>query len=70
MLKAVLFDLDGTLLPMDQNVFAKAYFTKLSQYICPLGYAPDVFMKGMMQGIGYMLRIVTAHQEQQAQQQE
>ena len=56
MLKAVLFDLDGTLLPMDQNVFAKTYFKKLSQYTCPLGYEPDTFMKGMMQGIGAMIK--------------
>ena len=26
MIKAVLFDLDGTLLPMDQDLFLKTYF--------------------------------------------
>ena len=55
MLKAVFFDLDGTLLPMDQSVFAKAYFSKLMQYTCPLGYTPGAFMKGMKQGIGAMI---------------
>ena len=30
-MKAVLFDLDGTLLPMDQDVFNKAYFGALSK---------------------------------------
>lgn len=29
-IKAVLFDLDGTLLPMDQDVFVKAYFGRLA----------------------------------------
>lgn len=55
MLKAILFDLDGTLLPMDQNTFAKAYFHKLMEYNAPLGYQPEVFMKGMMAGIGAMI---------------
>ena len=55
MLKAILFDLDGTLLPMDQNTFAHAYFHKLIEYNTPLGYKPDVFMKGMKAGIGAMI---------------
>lgn len=33
-MKAVLFDLDGTLLPMDQEDFIKAYFTELSKVAC------------------------------------
>ena len=40
MLKAVLFDLDGTLLPMDQGVFAKTYFLKLMEYTCPWATTP------------------------------
>ena len=28
-MKIVMFDLDGTLLPMDQDVFVKAYFSEL-----------------------------------------
>ena len=55
MLKAILFDLDGTLLPMDQNVFAKTYFLKLLEYNAPLGYTPDRFMVGMKAGIGAMV---------------
>ena len=30
-IKTVLFDLDGTLLPMDQDTFVKAYFGYLSK---------------------------------------
>ena len=31
-IKTVLFDLDGTLLSMDQDVFVKAYFKDISDY--------------------------------------
>ena len=30
-IKAVLFDLDGTLLPMDQDIFVKSYFGLLAK---------------------------------------
>ena len=36
--QAVLFDLDGTLLPMDQKQFVKTYFGLLVQKVAPLGY--------------------------------
>ena len=39
--KAILFDLDGTLLPMDQNVFMKHYFGEMAKVISPLGIAPE-----------------------------
>ena len=32
MVKAVLFDLDGTLLPMDQDEFTKGYFGTVKSY--------------------------------------
>ena len=34
-IKAILFDLDGTLLPMDQNVFTKDYFGRLAAWMGP-----------------------------------
>ena len=34
----VLFDLDGTLLPMDQERFIKAYFGGLAKHLSPHGY--------------------------------
>ena len=40
MIKTILFDLDGTLLPMDQDAFTKAYFKSLSEYLLPFGYEP------------------------------
>lgn len=37
MLKAVFFDLDGTLLPMEQEDFIRAYFGPLCAKVAPLG---------------------------------
>ena len=54
MLKAVLFDLDGTLLPMDQNVFMKDYFGRLIRRLAPLGYTPETFLASMKAGIAAM----------------
>ena len=56
MLKAILFDLDGTLLPMDQAVFAGTYFKRIMEHSCPLGYTPDQFMAGMKSGITAMVK--------------
>jgi HAD superfamily hydrolase (TIGR01549 family) len=41
----VLFDLDGTLLPMDQKLFVKAYFGELAKKFVPLGYSSDELIK-------------------------
>ena len=56
MLKAVLFDLDGTLLPMDQNTFMKDYFGRLLRRLAPLGYTPEVFLASMHAGIAAMVK--------------
>lgn len=37
-IKAILFDLDGTLLPMNQNKFIEAYFGSLAKKLLPFGY--------------------------------
>ena len=55
MLKAVLFDLDGTLLPMDQNIFMKDYFGRLIRRLVPLGYTPEGFLAAMKAGIAAMV---------------
>ena len=39
--QAILFDLDGTLLPMDQDYFTKSYFRELSGVLSPLGILPE-----------------------------
>ena len=56
MLKAVLFDLDGTLLPMDQNKFMKDYFGRLIRRLAPLGYTPESFLASMQAGIAAMVQ--------------
>lgn len=54
--KAILFDLDGTLLPMDQEIFTKAYFNELSKVICPYGYTPDELIKAVWKGTKAMIK--------------
>ena len=46
-IKAVLFDLDGTLLPMDQEIFTSAYFAELTKVVCPLGVQPQDLIKAV-----------------------
>ncbi len=55
-LKAVFFDLDGTLLPMDQELFIKAYFKGLAARLGPLGYEPKELISAIWQGTGAMIR--------------
>ena len=56
MVKAVLFDLDGTLLPMDQDEFVKAYFRLLAKKLAPYGYEPDKLVKAVWHGTGAMIQ--------------
>ena len=50
MIKVVLFDLDGTLLPMDQDVFIKTYFGMLVKNIAPHGYSPELLVDTIWKG--------------------
>ena len=52
----VLFDLDGTLLPMDQNVFIKAYFGGLARRLAPHGYEPQKLIDSIWQGTAAMVK--------------
>ncbi len=56
MIKAVLFDLDGTLLPMDQEEFVKVYLKLLAAYLAPLGYDPARLVEAVWEGVGAMVR--------------
>ena len=53
-IKAVLFDLDGTLLPMDQDTFIKAYLGGMAKKLAPHGYNPDVLVKAVYAGMKAM----------------
>ena len=52
----VLFDLDGTLLPMDQNAFIKAYFGGLARRLAPHGYDPQKLIDAIWQGTAAMVK--------------
>lgn len=56
MLKAVFFDLDGTLLPLDEDVFIKKYFSLLCRRMSSLGYESDKLIKCIMDGTYAMLK--------------
>lgn len=54
-MKTVLFDLDGTLLPMDQDNFLKAYFGGLATKLVPFGYEPNQLIKAIWSGTAAMV---------------
>ncbi|MBQ7902816.1 MAG: HAD family hydrolase [Oscillospiraceae bacterium] len=57
MIKAVLFDLDGTLLPMDQDVFIKAFSGLLAKKMVALkGYDPKQFSTAIWTAIGRIVK--------------
>ena len=53
-IKAVLFDLDGTLLPMDQDVFIKAYLGGLVGVLAPKGYDPRMIAGALIKSTDAM----------------
>ena len=55
-IKAVLFDLDGTLLPQDQNVFIGVYFKELIKALSPLGADARELEAAVWQGTGSMIK--------------
>lgn len=55
-LKMVLFDLDGTLLPMDQEAFTKYYFGLLAKTLAPHGYEPEKLIDGIWKGTAAMVK--------------
>lgn len=55
MIKAVLFDLDGTLLPMEQDLFVRDYFGRMAKRLAPLGFEPKGFVDAIWRGMGAMV---------------
>ena len=55
-MKTVFFDLDGTLLPMDQDAFVKGYFSLLAAKMKPYGYDPQTLFKSIWKGVEAMVR--------------
>ena len=52
----VLFDLDGTLLPMDQDIFVKEYFGRIAGKLAPQGYEPKKLVDTIWRGTGAMVK--------------
>lgn len=54
--KAILFDLDGTLLPMDNGVFMKGYFKELAKKLSPVGLEPEKLIESVWTGTKAMIK--------------
>lgn len=54
-MKTVLLDLDGTLLPMDQDIFVKAYLSSLATNLVPHGYNPKTLVTAIWAGTKAMV---------------
>lgn len=52
----ILFDLDGTLLPMDQDAFIEAYFSRLAAKMMVRGYDKDALVKAIWAGTAAMIK--------------
>ena len=56
MLKTIMFDLDGTLVPFMQDDFIRAYFKALVARISPMGYDGEKIIAALWKGTGAMLK--------------
>lgn len=55
-MKAILFDMDRTLLPMDEELFIKTYFGGLARKLCPLGIEKDPLIAAIWKATGAMIK--------------
>ena len=55
-IRAVFFDLDGTLLPMDQDIFIKAYLGGLVKVLAPKGYDPQAIAGALWKSTDAMVK--------------
>ena len=56
MIDTVLFDLDGTLLPMNQEEFLHAYMGLLAKFMAPYGYDGKHLIRSVWNGTGAMVQ--------------
>ena len=54
--RAILFDMDGTLVPLDMDAFMKVYFKELSTVVAPLGISFDAFVPAIWAGTKAMVK--------------
>jgi len=55
MIKTILFDLDGTLLPMDQEKFIQTYFAKLTRHMAIAGLGSEQMIQWIWAGTKAMM---------------
>lgn len=55
MITTIIFDLDGTLLPMDQDRFVQRYLQRMAAKLAPHGYDPELLSKTIWKGTGAMV---------------
>lgn len=55
-IRAILFDMDGTLVPMDEKAFTKGYFAELTAALAPCGLPPQELIAAMWAGVGAMVK--------------
>ena len=55
-ISTVLFDLDGTLLPMDNDEFTKGYFKLLVKKLAPYGYEQQELVSAIWKGTAAMVK--------------
>ena len=54
MIDTILLDLDGTLMPIDQDTFTKAYFSEMLKKVIPLGYEKQSYIDALWKGTAAM----------------
>ena len=52
----ILFDLDGTLLPMDQEAFVRRYLDSMAAFLEPYGYEPGALQAAVIDGVVAMVK--------------
>ncbi|MBQ3133326.1 MAG: HAD family hydrolase [Clostridia bacterium] len=55
-MKAILFDMDGTLLPLDLDVFVHHYFKELTAFAATLGFSKEELTTVLWRGIKAMIK--------------
>ena len=61
---AILFDLDGTLLPMDEKKFLYDYLENFALFCTRIGFDPDIMTKSLLYGMQKMMQSTGGTNEQ------
>lgn len=56
MLNTIMFDLDGTLLPFQQQEFIQTYMKNLVKFLVPMGYDGEKVRQALWRGTGKMMK--------------